>query len=123
MCNGQNQRGDQATENARLDHAARVDERPRLSRERTWSGFWILHGMWGEPQENWGGVKQVEERGRKLTMSTVTMRQSGHHTDQDDTSAKLQFPCCLFGLECTFPVATQADKSRGLSEFANCEGG
>jgi hypothetical protein len=39
------------------------------------------------------------------------------------TSAKLQISCCLFGLECAFPVATQADKSRGLSEFANCEGG
>jgi hypothetical protein len=38
-------------------------------------------------------------------------------------SAKLQVSCCLFGLERAFPVATQADKSRGLSEFANCEGG
>jgi hypothetical protein len=38
------------------------------------------------------------------------------------SSAKLQISCCLFRFECAFPVATQADKSWGLSEFSNCEG-
>lgn len=48
------QRGDQATENARYatPHGGQ-EERPRLSRERTWSGFGVLHGMWREPPENW----------------------------------------------------------------------
>jgi hypothetical protein len=76
-----NQRGDQAIENARLDHAAWVDEHPRLSREWTWSGFGVLHGMWREPPENWGGggAKRVEERGeRKLTMSAFSFPQFTH---------------------------------------------
>ncbi len=52
-------RGDQATENARhMIPPPRVEERPRLSRELTWSGFGVLHGIWREPPENWdGGVR------------------------------------------------------------------
>ena len=67
-----------------------------------------------------------ESNGKPTMLSTEMPNNTNHGLQPPSSpspSAKLQISCCLFGLECAFPVATQADKSRGLSEFANCEGG